>query len=750
MKKLVITIFIVILILTMIGIFFFQQSYLKKDLVIAAVLMGEEYKLNSEDMLSGISLYLDHVNQTGGIYGQKVKLDIYDDKGDRNTAIKVAMEIAKQNRALVVLGHYFSTTSLAAGKVYLNESIPAITGSATSENVTLENEWYFSVVPNNIFQGEFIASYIYSSLGHKYCSLIYDSDEYGQSLYKSFASKANVLGLDIKNVWHFNTKSSNLSSQMNQIISELRSTPDPGIIFLATHNREGARFVASINYPGSNNQIIGSDAFSTNAFIQELMKYPQEKLKPGYYSDNIYSVTPFLADFINDNNQHFILKYYKKYQKIPTWISACYYDATQMAIKAMQNIDGSEKKRDARILIREELKNNYNLKKSVKGVCGPLFFDEERNAQFPLMVTVYKNQRLIPSFTQYHIQTNVMHDQKAFKKILNNQLKTSGNIIMNSTRNVFAGLHVNKIYHIDIFHGQYQMDFFLWFRFQGEFDDTHIEFLNALEPIALNQAKVEYKEGDIVTRVYHLKGKFKSRLDYTHCPFETHDLTIQFRHLDHTVETTVYIPDTVNESLINDWLQIDKNKVIDISSEWQICDTMLYNGVLSYESSLGIPVKYHLKRPEVYSTCNAVVRIKRANNDYAIKLLSPAAVILLFLLCISFTPLSYTSVYLYSLISIITISGFFFIHSFLFFQLQYFMLAQYVYLSIMIGTCFGFIIVLLTLFISDRKQIKHRLNMISRILIFLIILGMLFGFYMASEKTDSDNRVRHIYKESLK
>jgi len=750
MKKYETCIVLFIVILTMIGVSNYQQTYLKKDLVVAAVSMGGEYKVISQDMLSGINLYLDHVNKNGGINGQKVKLEIYDDKGDRNTAIKVAMEIAKQNRALVVLGHYFSTTSLAAGKVYLNESIPAITGSATSENVTLKNEWYFSVVPNNIFQGEFIASYIYSTLGHKYCSLIYDSDEYGQSLYKSFASKANLLGLDIKNVWNFNTKSSNLSSQINEIISELRTIPDPGIIFLATHNREGARFVASINYPGSNYQIMGSDAFSTNAFVQELMKYPQEKSKPGYYSDNIYSVTPFLADFINDHNQHFISKYYKKYQKIPTWVSACYYDATQMALKAMQKIDGSEKKRDARILIREELKHKYNLKQSVKGVCGPLFFDKERNAQFPLMVTVYKNQSLVPNFTQYHIQTNVMHDQKAFKKILNNQLKTSGNIIMNSTRNVFAGLHVNKIDHIDIFHGQYQMDFFLWFRFQGEFDDTHIVFLNALEPIALNQEKMEYKDGDMVTRVYHLKGKFRSRLDYTHCPFETHDLSIQFRHADHTVETTVYIPDIVNESLINDLLQIDKKKVIDISPKWQICDTFLYNGVLSYESSLGIPVKYHLKRPEVYSMCNAIVRIKRANNDYAIKLLSPAAVILLFLLCLCLTPLSYTSVYMYSLISIIAISGFFFIHSFLFFQLQYFMLAQYVYLSIMIGTCFGLMIVLLTLFIKDQKKAKHRFNIVSRILIFIIILGMLFVFYMAPEKSDSDKRVRHIYKESLK
>jgi branched-chain amino acid transport system substrate-binding protein len=658
------------------------------------------------------------------------------------------MEIAKKNRALLVLGHYFSTTSLAAGKVYLRERIPAITGSATSENITTQNDWYFSVLPNNTFQGEFIASYIYSSLKHKSCSVIFDTDEYGQSLFNSFESKANILGMNIKNVWHFDTKSSNIDYQLNKIISELRTKLNPGIIFLATHSKEGAKLVSSLKYPGSKYQVIGADSFSTRSFVEEILKLPQEKTRPGYYSDHIYSISPFLADFTNENNSLFISDYMKKYHTPPTWVSACYYDATLMALKSMQNIDGSEKIRDARMLIRKNLKSHYSLKSSVKGVCGPLFFDKNRNVKYPLKVTYIKNQSPVPNYSQYYIQEKNKNDEKAFEKILNNQLKTSGNTIMNNTQIVFTGIHVNEIKNINIFTGQYVMDFFIWFRFQGEFDDRNIVFLNAINPVHFNQPFAEYKEGDIVTRVYNLKGEFKSEFDLTNCPFEKHGLPIQFRHQNQTLNQITYIPDNVNESFVNHQLNINKQKAVKVSSEWKVCDTVVYNGIISYESSFGIPVAYHLKRPVVYSTGNAVVKIKRSDNSYAIKMLVPGFLLFLFLLVVCLSPLKYVSIFVYALISIIIVSGIFLIQSDFFFELQYLTFIQYIYHSLFAAAMFGLLSCLLILFYFSSNTRKNRMLIVSRVFIFMIIFAVLYYSYITLfHSNDIYKKMIHVFKE---
>ncbi|MBF0450826.1 MAG: ABC transporter substrate-binding protein [Candidatus Magnetomorum sp.] len=725
----------------------FHNDFLKKDLVIAAVAMSGEYEVIGKDMLSGIQLCLDHVNSDGGINGRKVTLDVYDDKGDRNTAVKVAMEIAKRNKALLVLGHYFSTTSLAAGKLYLKERIPSITGSATSENITNKNEWYFSVIPNNNFQGQFIASYIYASLGHKSCSVIYDADEYGKSLFSSFESKANILGLDIKNVWHFDTKSSTLNDQLNKIISELRTIPNPGIFFLATHAREGGRLVSSIKYPGSKYQIFGPDSFSTNSFIKEISKYPQEKTRPGYYSDNIYTISPFLADFANDRNPYFFADYLKKYSSKPTWVSACYYDATLMALKSMLNIDGSENIRDARKIIRNNLKSHYNLESSVKGICGPLFFDNDRNVKFPLKVIYIKNHAPVPYYLQYYTQLHPMNDEKAFEKILNNQLKTSGNIVMDVTRIVFSGIHVNEVKNINILNGTYEMDFFIWFRFKGEFDDNNIVFLNALNPVHLNKIFTEYKVNDIVTRVYHLKEQFKSDFDFSECPFEKHELSIQFRHLNQTLKKVTYIPDNVNESFVNEQLNIHKQETVQMPSEWKVCDTDFYNGIISYESSFGIPIDYHLKRPVVYSTGNAVVNIKRSDNKYALKLLAPAIMLFLFLVVICISPLKFTSVFLYSLISIMVVSGYFLIKSCSFFEFQNVMFVQYIYLSLFTGTCLGLLCCLLILFYAPSNKRKNKMLIVSRLFIFIIMFAVVnYAYFTLFYTTDIKMKMIHVYK----
>ena len=57
-----------------------------------------------------------------------------------------------QGKALLVLGHSFSSTSIAAGKIYDDSKIPAISGSATALEVTQDKDWYFRVIFNNGLQ----------------------------------------------------------------------------------------------------------------------------------------------------------------------------------------------------------------------------------------------------------------------------------------------------------------------------------------------------------------------------------------------------------------------------------------------------------------------------------------------------------------------------------------------------------------------------------------------------------------------
>jgi len=740
--------FICLNIIILLAIFFTSNPQVIRDnhLVIAAVSMSGKYKEIGRDMLNGIQLYLNTINSKGGINGRKVKLDVYDDKGNTDTAIKVAMEISKKNNALLVLGHYFSSTSLAAGNVYLKSRIPVITGSATAETITKKNEWFFSIAPNNSFQGEFIANYIRSSLNYKTCSIVYDENDYGKSLYHSFQSKAHMIGLEIKNTWHFCKNNPQFTSQFNKLISQLRSSSNPGIIFVATHAIEAVKIISSLKYPGSTHKIIGPDSFSTNSFILYLNRLPQEKSSPGYYSNGIYTTTPFISDLANNYNQQFISEYMNMFGKKPSWVSACYYDATLIAAKAMQEIEDTKKIRSNRIQIKQFLESKYNVQTSEKGVTGPLFFESDRNVKNPLRVCFFKNQELVPDYFQYNLISRSSETNNFFDKILSHQLLTSGNLVMNKTRIVFTGFHINKISNFDIQSGSFNMDFFMWFKFKGDFDEKQIHFLNSTSVINLNTVIADYKEGEVVTRVYHIKGNFTSLLDFHRFPFETHDLFIRFRHKNQTSEKLIYIPDNINESYLNKLLKIEGIKTDIEMKGWGICDTFKYNGIVSYESSLGIPVKYHLKRPVVYSICTAGVRIKRNTIAFAAKISGPAIALFTLFLSVAFFHFRNDFFYFGTLLSIMIISSLFLVKTFLFIEAPYMLFIQYVYLFLFIGSVSG----LLLNFIHHLLKNKwSQIIIFSRLFrIFILIFMVSFFIYgYISYKPLKIDEVIHVYKK---
>ena len=122
--------------------------------------MSGKDQQGGQAMLDGVNLYVEEVNKSGGINGRALEVIAYDDQNDKVMARNRAMEIAKDSKTLVVIGHYYSSISLEAGKIYKEFGIPAVTASATAPGVTEGNEWYFRVVPDTNLQGKFSALYI--------------------------------------------------------------------------------------------------------------------------------------------------------------------------------------------------------------------------------------------------------------------------------------------------------------------------------------------------------------------------------------------------------------------------------------------------------------------------------------------------------------------------------------------------------------------------------------------------------------
>ena len=86
-------------------------------------------------------LYFDRLNAGGGVSGHPVELLIFDDQNDPKKAKQVAQEIVDDDRVMLVIGHSTSSTSVAASPIYEAAGLPAITSTATADNVT-QSPWY--------------------------------------------------------------------------------------------------------------------------------------------------------------------------------------------------------------------------------------------------------------------------------------------------------------------------------------------------------------------------------------------------------------------------------------------------------------------------------------------------------------------------------------------------------------------------------------------------------------------------------
>jgi branched-chain amino acid transport system substrate-binding protein len=557
-------------------------------------------------MLRGIELYRDKINREGGVDGRKIELLLFDDKDKAEIAESNAVRIADENNVMFILGHYRDDTSVAAGKIYKRDGIPAITASATAESVTYGNEWYFRVIPVNEMEAEFAANYIYRSMKKKSASIIFSTDSYGQAIAGNFEKTAKSLGMEIKKKWAYDRKG-NPDEQAKSIVAELKSADKGDILFLAIHSPEGAKLITELKDSKTACPIIGSYAFA-RTFFNAMKNYPREWSEPGYYSDSIYFLTPFMADIGGIETYRFKQEYIKAYHEPPSDISACYYDAFHVAVQAIKKAGiqgGADHIREDRRKIRETLAGFYSKETAVSGITGPIYFDGNGDVRKHYAVGRWWKQKEIPALSQYRQTADTETvDETAVKQILDGDILLIKDTVMNKIRIVYAGIDNIKLGIPDIKRSECEMAFDIRFRYTGIFDDANIEFTNAVSPISLEKAVKEETDHNITTRVYHVKGKFKLDFDFRVYPFDSQVIPVRFHHAVMTDDRMIYFPDT---------LELPRPPDSKIPG-WDVKDVSLYQDVAVKDSNLGNPKFFDSPHRINYSQFNAEIVILRQRD----------------------------------------------------------------------------------------------------------------------------------------
>jgi branched-chain amino acid transport system substrate-binding protein len=527
-------------------------------IAVAAPLSGDGAS-GGQEIVDSIKLYIDATNRDGGINGRQLKLNILDDKGNAEGATQVANEIAKSD-ALVVLGHRSSDASIAAGNIYQEKKLPAITGTANNPKVTSDRPYYFRIIYTNPDLAKTLSLYAQQVLQFKTASVIYDKaskNEQTQSEVIKSAFEANGNG-KIQKTWAIDSDPANRKASIQQIINEIAAEPEAGILFLTMSKEDVAEdFLVALKQKGLKNSILGEQALGRESFAKRFEKYDEEKKKSGFFTDGMYVPLPILFDSAGADAQDFLAAYQKAYNKTPSYLGAKFYETAIAAVdairKANPKLTTASLEAD-REQVRDALAKLNNRKVGLRGLTGSLYFNSDRNSDQPVRLAQFQNYKLISASQQFTPITNPERLNLP-KELQSGSIVQSGDQYFWRQRVVYAGMDINKLNRID--KSTFTADFYVWFLYNGTDEPTEIQFpdavtnsVNPTAPVFDGKAPIKAQVvNGLNYRLYRVRGEFRNAFDFRDYPFDSQKLNLRFDNPNLTTERLIYAIDTVGLKL---------------------------------------------------------------------------------------------------------------------------------------------------------------------------------------------------------
>jgi branched-chain amino acid transport system substrate-binding protein len=286
--------------------------------------------------------------------GFKVELVPFDDQAKPDVGVANAKNIIADKDILAVIGHLNSGVAIPSSEVYKEVSLAMISPANTNPTVTDRNYANVNrVCGRDDVQGVVGAEYAAGSLKGKSVYIIHDKTTYGQGIAEFFKSDAEKKGLKV-----LGFEGTEEKSNFDPIITPLKSK-NPDIVYFGGIYDQGAPFFKQAREKGVKSKFLGPDGMDSS----DLTKIGGKSVVGMFYTSAAGPVTAF------PKAKQFAEDFKKKFGKNPEPYAAEAYDATAIALKAIENAAKGGKaptREDVSVAVRK-VKHN--------GITGDIEFD---------------------------------------------------------------------------------------------------------------------------------------------------------------------------------------------------------------------------------------------------------------------------------------------------------------------------------------------------------------------------------------
>lgn len=232
-----------------------------KVLVAIAGPMSGQYEWFGEQMQRGAELAVADLNAAGGVLGEKVKLIVGDDACDGAQAVAVANKFVNDGVTFVA-GHWCSSSSIPASKVYQEAGILMITPASTNPKLTDEGgRNVFRLSGRDDEQGVVAGNYLAKHWGEKKIAILHDGTTYGKDLADLTRKQLNKRGA--KEVIYESYKAGEVD--YSSVISKMQAE-GIDVFYVGGYSTEAALMIREARDREYNVQLISADALTSAEF----------------------------------------------------------------------------------------------------------------------------------------------------------------------------------------------------------------------------------------------------------------------------------------------------------------------------------------------------------------------------------------------------------------------------------------------------------------------------------------------------
>ena len=250
--------------------------------------VGQAAKLALEDRVK-------EVNAKGGINGKKIKLIIYDSRGEAPEAVAAAKRLIEQDGVVGVVGPEWSAAAIPLGPISEAAKVPVIATTASNIKVTLNDNgsvkpYMFRTCFIDPYQGHALANYAYKTLGKRKAAFIYDvGAAYAAGILQYFEAEFTRLGGKIVAKEGYQANDTEFRAQLSKVG---QSNPDCLIVPTATY-RDIALISKQADALGLKFQYLGVDGWVAD----ELLSMAGKELEGCYLTSGLSTEDAQFKDY---------------------------------------------------------------------------------------------------------------------------------------------------------------------------------------------------------------------------------------------------------------------------------------------------------------------------------------------------------------------------------------------------------------------------------------------------------------------